>query len=301
MSRVVGVARAGRLEDERHARRSPGGRSSSSERADADVALADPLVPVLEARRGRPSSRWRAPAAAGRVRRSRRSGRRSPSYRPARRAVRPAAKTWQVSRQMPALGWWSSASRYGARSSTPAHSDRPWPAVGSSSSHGAASSATASEERQQPLADLLHRRVVAPARRPSPGSTYDPVCTTTPSAPISAARSQVVGDRGDRPLVRRGRRRAEVDEVRRVDERPGSRARPSGRGTRASSAGLPCAQRPAARVADEDLEASRSRARRRSRAAPSTSPLPTWTWVPIGLRRTVEHRTTYPERAAQTR
>jgi len=51
----------------------------------------------------------------------------------------PAAHAWQVSKQTPTSGWFSSAAKYGPRSSTVAASALPPPAVGSISSRGAES------------------------------------------------------------------------------------------------------------------------------------------------------------------
>jgi HAMP domain-containing protein len=48
----------------------------------------------------------------------------------------PAAQAWQVSKQIPRYGWWSTAARNGPSCSTRAASDRPPPALGSTSSRG---------------------------------------------------------------------------------------------------------------------------------------------------------------------
>ena len=71
-------------------------------------------------------------------------------------------------------------------------------------------------------------------------------------------RSRPRGAGCGRPTATDARRsrggRAEVHEVRRVDERPHAALADGRRGTRASSAGRPGRERPAAGVADEDLE-----------------------------------------------
>ena len=110
MSTLSASREPGRLEDERHT----GGRRVGEqlrERADADVALADPLVPVLEgAAHVHRVVGVHQPQPPG-ARRSRRSGPRSAVAPPGSSSGAPAAKTWQVSRQIPAFGWWSSAAR----------------------------------------------------------------------------------------------------------------------------------------------------------------------------------------------
>ncbi len=130
----------------------------------------------------------------------------------------PAANTWQVSRQTPALGWKSRAARYGSRSSTPAHSERPWPAVGSSSSHGASSPATASSSGSRPSRTWR----IAAAYRSAELARIDVRAGVHDHALDAGLRrpAQVVGDRRDRLLVRRRGRGAEVHEVRRVHEHP---------------------------------------------------------------------------------
>ena len=70
------------------------------------------------------------------------------------------------------------------------------------------------EQRQQVLAHLLQRR---PPRSRPPVAL--PVCTTTPSAPISRPAAQRVPQRLHRPLHGRLGVRAEVDQVRGVDVR----------------------------------------------------------------------------------
>ena len=140
------------------------------------------------------------------------------------------------------------------------------------------------EQRQQPLADLPHRRRVPFTRILSvPGSTYEPVCTTTPSAPISAARLRLCATEatdlsyvdavGEPRLTRYG---AWMNT--RVPRSAVSRAE------RSSSAGLPaeCAHPRGLPTKTWNVSQPSSSA---FASAPATSPLPTRTWVPIGLRR----------------
>ncbi len=193
----------------------------------------------------------------------------------------PAANTWQVSRQMPALGWWSRASRYGARSSTPAQSERPWPAVGSSSSQGASSSATASSTGSRP--SRTWRMAASYRSVEPPGSTNEPVCTTTPSAPISAARRRLwATEATDFSYVAgvglpRFTRYGAWMNVRTPASAQASRKRASSRGSPADSAqprGLPT------NTWNVSHPSSRALVN-----APATRPLPTVTCVPTGLRR----------------
>ena len=79
--------------------------------------------------------------------------------------------------------------------------------------------------------------------------------------------------------------RAEVHQVRRVDEHPDAALGAGVAGTRASSRGSPGRAAPSRGGCRRRPGASRSRSRRRVASAPATSPLPTMTWVPTGLRR----------------
>ena len=282
MSGLSALAGAGRLQDERHARRSPGGRRARRTRRrrcgprrcfwwrslKAPRTSIESLACTSRSRPGPPISTIRSTVAV---------------VPPGSSSGAPAAKTWQVSRQIPALGWWSRASRYGARSSTPAHRDRPWPAVGSSSSHGAASSATASSRAAVPRGPASSPRRSSPCWSPSLGSTYDPVCTTTPSAPISAARLRLwateatefsyVAGVGEPRLTRYGAwMKARVP-------RSAIRSR-----NRASSAGLPALSAQPRGLPTKIWKVSQPTSSALA-TAPSTRPLPTRTWVPIGLRR----------------
>lgn len=94
----------------------------------------------------------------------------------------PAAKMWQVSRQTPSLGWASSASKYGPKSQVREQSEAPCPAVDSSSRNGSSSWVSSSSSGSR------YSRTCFNATDRSRPPVALPVCTTTPSAPISRPR-----------------------------------------------------------------------------------------------------------------
>ena len=290
--RVVGARREpGRLQDERHSRRWPGGRSSSSK---APVPMwPSPIFwcrslnaprdvhRVVGVHQPQPSGsadlhdpvhawRWCRPARRA-ARRRRRRGRCPGRCRP----------------------WGGGRGRRGsaARSSTPAHSDRPWPAVGSSSSHGAVVGGERVQQRQQALAHLPHRGGVPGLSAAPPRGRR----TTRCARPRPPRRSRPPGagcaPHGHRLLVGRGRGGAEVHQVGRVDEDPdaplGGRVAERRVVRRVAGASAPsrggCRRRPGW---------SRSPSSSAVASAPATRPLPTGTWVPMGLRRAGSRLTT---------
>ena len=251
-ARVAEVAGAGRLEDERHPGRR-GVREQLGEGVGADVAVADLLVPVLErAADVHRVVRVHQPQPV-RARRSRRSGRRWRPHRRARPAGRPP-RTRGRCRGRP-RPWGGSRGRRGTARGRPRRHTATGPGRPS-----APAAATARRRRpRRPAAAAAPRGPGASRRRSgrlrlveSPGSTYEPVCTTTPSTPDLRRPAQVVGDRRDRLLVRRRGRRAEVHEVRRVHEHPHPALGDRGPEPRVLR-GLAGRVRPPARVAGEDL------------------------------------------------
>ena len=105
------------------------------------------------------------------------------------------------------------------------------------------------QQRQHLLPHLRQRHRTA-SRPP----VAEPVCTTTPSAPISRPAAQRVPQRLHGPLDGRLGVRAEVDQVRARGRTPGS-PRPRTAARNASScARVAGRRRPAARIGDEDLD-----------------------------------------------
>ena len=138
------------------------------------------------------------------------------------------------------------------------------------------------EDRQQPLADLPHRRVVR-RRALALGDARAGVHHHALGADLRGAH-QVVGHRGDGLLVGRGGGGAEVDQVRRVHEHPHPALGACRRGTPRRRPGRPPSG-PSRGGCRRTPGSSRSRAASALARAPFTSPVPTWTWVPTGLRR----------------
>ena len=162
--------------------------------------------------------------------------------------------------------------------------------------------------------EVLDRGGQRPARRPRVGSTSSrgPSVAAARRAAAAAARAAGAARRRSGPrrprsrrarpprgsrARRRGRRAcasvaidcstvASVGEPtltrqRRVDEGRARRARRSRRRNAASWRGSPARERPAARVADEDLDGARRRPRRCRRGRPASPPL-SWMCAPIG-------------------
>jgi hypothetical protein len=111
------------------------------------------------------------------------------------------------------------------------------------------------EDREQALANLAHRRRVAPLAllRVAGGIDERPGVDDDALGSDLDGPAQVVGDHRGRARVRRGRGGAEVDEVRRVDERshPAGADRVPERGVLGGPAGR---MGPAPGIADEDLQ-----------------------------------------------
>ncbi len=249
---LPGSREPGRLEDERHA---VGGRVGQA----APRQRPSRCGPRRAARAGRassragPSSRWRAPAAAG-------PGRAISTIRStvaggaARLVQRRAGRERVAGVEADARPWGGGRARRGtARGPRPRRTgDRPWPAVGSSSSHGSrvaldASRGSAAAPRGPAAAPPRAARRSPLVVDVRPGVHDHALGADLHRAPY------VVRDRRHRPLVRRRRGRAQVDEVRRVDDHPD----PVGRAAlpeRRVLGRLALAQRPAARVAGEDLQ-----------------------------------------------
>ena len=223
------------------------------ERLGADVALADPLVPVLEGAAhvhrvvGVHQPQPAGPAdlddpvdgrgrAAGLV--QRRAGREDVAGVEADPGLRVEVEGVEVGRQVLDAGAQGAALAGGRLEQQPRRG-----VVGDRvEQRAAAPRAPAASPRRSCVRARPGRRVDE-----RPGVHDDAL-----GADLGGA-LEVVGDRGDRVLVRRGGGRAEVDEVGRVDEDPRAAL-----GHQVAEAGvvggLPGAQRPAARVADEDLE-----------------------------------------------
>lgn len=89
---------------------------------------------------------------------------------------------WQVSRHTPSFGWASSASKYGPKSQVREHSEAPCPAVDSRSRKGSSSWVSSSSSGNR------YCRTCFSATDRSRPPVALPVCTTTPSAPISRPR-----------------------------------------------------------------------------------------------------------------
>lgn len=102
------------------------------------------------------------------------------------------------------------------------------------------------EQRQQPLAHLVHRGLVAAVVDAGAGVDDDAPGADRGSAP------EVVGDRSHREPVRLGSGTPDVDQVRRMDEGRDAVAF-AGRPERRILGGIARRKRPAARVANEHL------------------------------------------------
>ncbi|CAM5701066.1 hypothetical protein SGRIM128S_09155 [Streptomyces griseomycini] len=101
-----------------------------------------------------------------------------------------------MSRQTPSFGWASSASKYGPKSQVREQSEAPWPAVDSSSRNGSSSRVSSSSS-----GSMCSRTCRSATGRSRPPVAL-PVCTTTPSAPISRPRRRECrSDSTDRSTV----------------------------------------------------------------------------------------------------
>ena len=262
---LPGVARARGLEDERHPRRSPGGRSSSANASvpmwpspmrwcrslNAPRTSIESLACTSRSRPGPPISTIRstvAVGAAGLV--ERRAGGEDVAGVEADPGLGVVVERGEVRREVLDAGAQRPALAGGRLEQQPRRG-----VVGDRV-----------EQRQQPLADLAHRGVV-PLRRCRSGRR-----TSRCARPRPRRRSRRPGGGCGRPMATdfsyvAAVGRAEVHEVRRVDERPGCpRSAQASRNARVLGRACPARQRPAARVADEDLERLAADARRRSRA-----------------------------------
>src|SRR6478735_3753169 len=183
---------------------------------------------------------------------------------------------WQVSRQIPSLGWESRASKYGPKSQVREHSEEPCPAVDSSSRNGSSSRVSSSSSGS--MCVRTWARASSRARPP----VAEPVWTTTPRAPISLARrSEWRRETTDRSTV------ASVCEPKLIRygawTYAGTESAAHSERNSSSWAGFPGGVAQPRGLATKTCTVSASRARAWPRPT-LASPPATGTWPPIGLR-----------------
>ena len=196
--------------------------------------------------RTRPASRWRAPARAGPGPTVASSASSVAVIPPGTDRSCPAAQAWQVSKQTPTSGWFSSASKYGPEL-LDRGGQRLAAARGRLDQQPGAVGRQAVEHRQQPLAQLAQRRLVAVLADGRAG-VHDDARGSRAAAPrarlcaIEAIDCSTVASVGEPTLTRNG-----------VWMNDGMPALGAARGEQGVLRRVAGGQLPAARVADEDL------------------------------------------------